>query len=258
MNKPLEPYKALISFNGEILYSTSHIAYHLGRLSVTDNHAYDDRDALNNAKSIFEILGLEATPSQIKGLLFGEDIEGKPSMLKIYRLCQTIARIDPYDIDSLKRIEDAFFPYGVPNRMSRRIEEFPYPIPQNKQIAAKMQGLFRFAKSNASSMNPITIGCVFSFMFQAIAPYSSGNLPISLLYLHAFLVSYSKSLASLNVYRLYKMNKEAIDESYKESVEKGDMCAYLLCWGKLLDKALGTLLSRSIRGNSKDTPLVEK
>ena len=248
----------MISFNGEILYSTSSIAYHLGRLSVTDAHVYDEKDALNNAKSLFALLGLEATPSQIKALVYGEDIEGKPQFLRLYRLYANILKLDPYDISSLKKVEEAFFPFGVPNRMSKKLDDFPYSIPMHKRIDALMNGLFRFSKGNTSSMNPITIGCAFSFVFQAIAPYSSSNLAIALFYFHAYLSSYSKSLASLNIFKLYSSNKEEIEASYKESVEKGDMCPYILCWMKLLNKGLNSLLSRSIRGNGKITPLVEK
>lgn len=258
MNKPIEPYKAAFSVNGEILYSTSSIAYHLGRLSVTDAHAYDNVDALNNAKGVCSLLGLEATPSQYRGLLLGEGLPSNPQIAAIYRLYTGLLKFNPYDENGLTKIEEVFFPHGVPNRMSRKLEDFPYPLPMHKKIEALVKGLFRFSSGNVKSMNPVTIGCAFAFVFQAIAPYSSCNLPIALFYFHAFLASYSKSLAHLNLFKMYLSHKEEIDEAYAKSAETADMGAYLLCWMKLLDKGVNTLLTRSVKGNGKTTALVER
>ena len=258
MNKPLEPYKAAFSVNGEILYSTSSIAYHLGRLSVTDAHVYDNVDALNSTKSVAALLGLEATPSQYRGLLRGEALPSCPQIASIYRLYSGLLKFNPYDENSLRKIEEVFFPHGVPNRMSRKLDDFPYPLPMHKKIEALIKGLFRFSSGNVKSMNPITIGCAFAFVFQAIAPYSSSNLPIALFYFHAYLSSYSKSLAHLNLFKVYLTHKEEIDASYAKSAETADMGAYLLCWMKLLDKGVNSLLTRSVKGNGKTTALVEK
>ena len=258
MSKEIEPYKAVYNVNGEILYSTTNIAYHLGRLSVLDSHVYDEKDTLRNLKSLCELLNIEATASQFKGLTYGDSVEKKPQLLKLYQLYASITRMDPYDYSSIKKVEEAFFPFGVPNRLSRKLDDFPYPLPMHKKIEALTKGLFRFSKGNLKSMNPITIGCAFCFVFQAIAPYSSCNLPIALFYFHAYLSSYSKSLASMNLFKIYLSHKEEIEASYAKSVEQGEMGPYLLCWMKLLDIGVNALLSKAVRGNGKVTSSVTK
>ena len=258
MNKPIEPHKATFSVNGEILYSTTHIVYNLGKLSVTDSHIYNENDALANAKALYKLLGIEATRSQINGVLYGESVDDKPMILSLYNLYMDLLHMDPYDEKSLKKVEEAFFPYGVPNRLSRKIEGYEFPLPMHKKIDALVSGLFRFSKSNIKSMNPITIGCAFCYVFQAIGPYSSNTLPIALFYFHSFLASYSKSLAALNIFKIYNGHKEEVDAAYAESAEKGDMGPYLLCWMKLIDQASSSLLRQSIKGEGKVTWLVQK
>lgn len=258
MSKSLEPYKAAFSVNADILYSTSNIAYRLGKLSIEDPHIYDKKDALNNTMSLCSLLGIEATPSQFRGAIEGEEIEGKPEILRIYRLYLNLMRFAPYDASSIEKVEEALFPHGVPGRLSRKIEGFDYPLPMHKKIEPLMNGLFRFANANRKTMNPISLGCMMAFEILAIAPYSRANLAIALLYFHAFLVSYSKSLAALNLVKAYQKHKKAIEDSFALSVEKCDMAPYMLAWMKVLDKGVNGLLARSVKGEGKSNPLVEK
>ena len=256
MKANYEPWKALFSVNPEILFLTSDIAYHLGRLSVTSTHGYSKKDALDNASSCFELLGMKIKPSQKKGLLLGEDIPSQPRAKAIYDLYQDILKFDPYEETSLERVEQAYFPEGVPHRMSKELEGYAFPLPTYKRIPSLMKGLFRFASSRTS--NPITLGALFCFVLTAIAPYSKDNLAIGLFYFHAFLCRYAKNLSGLNLYSLYIKNSKEIEDAYYASCEKMDMSEYILCWMKLLRRSVSSLLLRSVKGDGKTSPMVSR
>lgn len=258
MPAKIEPYKASFTTNGEMLYSISNIAYHLGRLSISDNHVYSKEDALDLTISMAEFLGIHATPSQFKGLLYGEENSALPELMPLFKLYSKLLHFAPDDEASLKQIEEAFFVHGVPNRLSRKVDEFPYPLPMHKKIDSLMKGLFKFAKANKKSMNPISLGCMFAYEIQSIAPYSKNNLAIALFYYQAYLARYCRCLARLNLAKLYIRHQKKIESALEETVEKGDMGPYLLCFMRLLEIGVNGLLVRSVKAEGKTSPLVEK
>lgn len=258
MTKPIEPYKCAFSISNDILMSAANIAFKLGRLSLTHEHCADEDDFALATKCTLALEGVNVTPSQMRALNRGEDIESAPVLSAVRRLYARMPRIDPYDPAFQQAFEEAIWPDGVPYRMSRRVASFPYSIPMHAKVGALIGGLYSFAQGGKGKIHPLTLGCLFYFEILAIQPYSEYNNLFARYMLKAFIGSYSSNLYCLPLEQLMLQQKDEIDQAYAASVEKADTAPFVTCMMALLEKGVDMLLRRSVKKPAVHSPLVNK
>lgn len=258
MSKPVEPYKCAFSLSHEILNVSTSIAFKLGRLSLAHEKPLDMEDFAAAAKATLALEEVEIKPSQMRGLNKGDDVPSAPLATAIRDLYAKMSRLDPRDISFLQEFEAAAFPEGVPYRLSRRLNGFPYPIPMHAKVEALIKALYGFAKQGEGRIHPLGLGCLFYFEILAIAPYARYNGILARYLLKSFLGTYHPALYRLPLERMFLTHKEELDEAYAASVEIADTAPFVLKVLTLVDEGIDSLLRHAVRTSSKISPLLEK
>lgn len=258
MSKPLEPYKCAFYLSNDILNRIVSIAYKLGQLSVTRDRPANNEDFALAAKATLAIEGIEIKPSQMRGLNKGDDVPSAPLATAIRDLYARMHRIDPRDINFLKEFEAAVFPEGVPYRLSRRLPNFPYPIPMHAKVEQLMKILYSFAEDDKRKVHPLALGCLFYFEIIAIAPYSIHNGILARYLLKAFLGSFSASLYTLPLERIMLNHQQDIRDAYDASVNAADTGPFVVHLLSLIEDGIDSLLRRSSKSEPVQSPLVKK
>lgn len=258
MSKPVEPYKCAFSLSHEILNVSTSIAFKLGRLSLTHDRAATMEDFAAMAKSTLAIEGIEIKPSQMRGLNKGDDVPSAPLATAVRGLYAKMSRRDPRNIDFLQEFEAAVFPEGVPYRLSRRVEGFPYPIPMHAKVETLIKALYSFANDERHQIHPLGLGCLFYFEILAICPYARYNGILARYLLKSFLGSYSPLLYRLPLERMVYVHHQELMEAFAASVEQADTAPFVLKMLTFVEDGIDALLRQAVKGTPTQSPLVRK
>lgn len=247
MNKVYAPYRCAFSISNEILYRAVELGVDIGKISVSELR-YGSRDAAEATKYALFNEGIALTPSQYRGLQNKEEIPAATTANALFKTYLKLPHLDAYDPESLIRIfEDNLFPEGVPNRLSRRIKGFDYPLPMHGKIPALIKGLYAFANNDSRKVHPLALSCLFYFEILAIQPYSEHSAMFAGLVAKAILGDYNKLLFALPLERLMLKNKQALDQAYASSVEKSDIAPFLLAMLSCIQEGVDFLSRKSVR-----------
>ncbi|MGN1262064.1 MAG: Fic family protein [Candidatus Enteromonas sp.] len=257
MAKQIAPYQAAVTINNEILSSACNIAFEAGRLSLSPAFRMDPETLYQEVKASFLLEGVAFTPSQARALKRGEDIQGLPEASALMRLYARMSRVNPYDIGFVDEFAAAIFPDGVPFRMSRRVESFPYPIPLHAKILPMLKGFYSFAKSG-KERHPILLSALFYFEIMAIQPFSKYTKTLALYLMKAVLVSYAAEFANVPLISLFAQKAEELDEAYRRSVETADTAPFVLAALRLVERAILSAQRKGMRRKNEGTPLARK
>lgn len=257
MAKQIEPYKCSSTLTNEILSLAAEAAYGIGRLSVlSESHGMEDEELAACVKYALLSEGIQLSPSQYRALKNGELVEKVPEADGLMKLYRKLGKIEVKSTQLLRDYEEAMFPLGVPVRMSRRLEGFPYPIPMHARVPQMMEGLFRFAGSK--TIHPLSKACLLYFMVYALAPYSRLTGPLAKFLFKAVLASYNKELATLPLEEMIHHRKKEIDAAYEEAVNKGDTAPFVKYMIGLITLAVNKQCKQAVREENGSTPLVDK
>jgi len=257
MSKPTEPFKCAVSLSNELLMAISSISYKLGSLSITYDGRPDYEDFGLATKSTLALEGIDIKPSQMRGINKGEEVPSAPLATAVSRLYAKMMKTDPRDPSFIAKFEEALWPDGVPHRLSRRVNSFPYPIPMHARIEAMMKGIYKFSSSSRPK-HPLMVACLFYFEIMAIQPYSEYTGILARYLMKSFLGDYCPALYSLPLERMMLVHKEDVEKAYAASVEKADTGPFMLYMFSLIEEGIGNLLRRSVKKAPEQSPLVNK
>ena len=258
MPKPLEPYRCPFSISYEIAAKLSEATYQLGKLSMIAKSKPGDEEAASSAIAMLEMMGITLRNAQMRRLKEGDNIPSVPLAKKLSSLVRKYRRQDPYDKGYLQVIEEILFPDGVPTRLSRRAENFPYPVPMHAKVDDLLSGIFNFAKASQNKIHPIILAAVLYFELVAIAPYRQFNDVFATVVLKTVLVKFDPIFAFAPIERYLVNKKSALEEAFASSVEKGDMAPFLLFMLNLIGKAIDSSLSHVDKIPAVKKPSVNK
>ncbi len=258
MAKVEAPYKNSFSLNNDILCHACSVAFKVGQLAYAGEGKIDDEDALLATSMILKGEGIELNASQKRGLRRGEDIPNTPVAKNIFKLYKKMSKLSPYDQSLIAEFEAAAFPDGVPNRMSRTVEGFDYPLPPNSKVASLMKGLFTFAKKGRGKIHPLVMACMLYYEVISIAPYSSWNSALAKIWFKVMLGEFSKGLLLLPIERMFVSKAQMLKDAFDASAEAKDGLPFISALMQLVDQGVDILIHRSIRRPEIPNPRAEK
>ena len=257
MAKIEAPYKNTFSLNHSIISHACAISYNLGKLSYSKEAELGDNEFATMTRFLLKSEGIELTPSQIRGLKRGEEIPAIPQAFRLQKLYGKLSKL-ALDPKLLEEFEAAAFPEGTPNRMSRSIPNFEYPLPPSSKVPSLMKGLFSFAKKSQAKVHPLVLACMVYYEVISIAPYSSFNNALAKLWLKALLSLHYPVLLGLPLERLLEARKEALNAAYEESANIKDGVCFLAELMQIIDEGVELLIKKSLHRPETPSPRAEK
>ena len=258
MAKIEAPYKNTFSLNHSIISHACSVSYNLGKLSYAGEDGPDNTDLADATRFLLLDEGIALTPSQIRGLRRAEEVPALPQAGRMYRLLKKIGRISPSDPKLLEEFEASVFPEGVPNRMSRTVEGFDYPLPPSSKVPTLMKGLFSFVKKSEGKVHPLVLACMIYYEVISIAPYSSYNHALAKLWMKSILIQFSPAMASLPLEKLIHFRKKSIKEAFDDSANIKDGVSFLSAMIQIVDDGVETLIKESLKRPELPSPRAEK
>lgn len=233
-----EPYTASFSISNEIALRLSKVTYELGRLSSFPPFRAGPEEYGQSAISLLSAMGITLRASQAKGLKMGSDIPSLPLAYQLYCLFKDAHKTNPYDKSILTKCENAFWRDGVPYRLSRRAEFFPYAIPMHARVEGLLDGVFAFANNGKEKIHPLILSTILLFEILALAPYREHNWIIAYYVAKVVLVNYDSIFACVPVERFIALRNQAIQNAYDEAVDKGDVAPFISQMLSIYEEAL--------------------
>ncbi len=223
MAKPLEPYKCSFSISYEIANKLSQTTYALGQISTINHNKAGDKEFADSTIYLLQMLHINLRATEMRGLRQGDEVPSAPMANALFKLLKLANRLDPYSKDILTTFENAIWSEGVPHRLSRKPDDFPYPVPMPARVETLLDGVFRYAKANQKRIHPLILSCVVFFEIVSIAPYSQLSGLAAAYVAKAILVNYDPIFALAPVERYVSLSVDKANNAFKESAEKGDM-----------------------------------
>lgn len=247
MDKILPPYKASFSVSNAVVMALSECCFKVGRLSCIANQREGKESAAEEAKAYCRLIDVKLTPSQARALYTLENISAHPIASSTASLFYKSAKMDPYSDEFIKMFEVSVFGDDVPNRLSRKVAGYDYPIPSHPKIKELLSGMFRFLKQAKGKVHPLLLSGVLLFMIPAIMPYSSHTFLLSCLYAKGMLCSYRKELSSILLLSKLEKSEKLLKDAISRSVEKGDMSPFLIEYLQTIGDAIDFECRQSLR-----------
>ena len=238
MAKINEPYKCSFSISYAIASRLSQATYELGKFAVLTKSKAGNEEFAQSAIYLLSMMGISLRNAEMRGLRQGSPVPSTPLANELFALQKNISRVDPYEKAVLQNFENALWKDGVPYRLSRKAEGFPYIVPMHARVDALLDGVFSFAKANKAKIHPLILSAVMLFEIMAIAPYREHNFLAGLYVAKAILVDYDPIFAYAPIERFFHLKKAETDEVIAKSVEKGDMAPFLSYVLSLYEEAL--------------------
>lgn len=247
MEKAIPLYKCIYTVNKNILDLICSIAYKCGKLT-TLNMSYPKAilDA-NETSYLLELTGIKINQSKIRALSRGEKVADPKQADAIYKLLSRLSSFDPNDISSIEKFEKTYFVDGVPNRMAKKLDDFPFQIPPHNKIDQLLKGLHKFFESKDGASSPLIFAALSFFEIISIAPYSNSNIILAYLYSKAFLGKYCGVLRQIPLAKLLSRSKEKLNESLEESASRGDCTSFFSYFFELVDSSLDELSHKGVK-----------
>ena len=258
MAKNNEPYKCSFSISYEIARQLSDTTYQLGKFSMLAKSRAGDREYGQSALYLLSLMGITLRNSEMRRLKEGDRIPSTPIAHELRDFIRGLPKMDPYDRSFMESFEALMWKEGVPVRMSRRVENFPYVIPMHARVDALLQGVFGFAKKSREKIHPLILSAVLFFELMALAPYREHNDVLATLVLRAVLVNYDPVFAFAPIERFLSLKKEEGQQAYADAVEKGDMAPFLSFMLGLYEEALAYIRKYQVKSSGTDNKLVQK
>lgn len=258
MPKPLEPYRCPFSISYEIAAKLSDVTYRLGKLSMIVKTKPGEEEAALAVTPLLEMMEVNLRNAQIRRLKEGDILPSVPLANELMKLVKKYRRLEPYNLEFLTTLENIIFPDGVPVRLSRRAEDFPYPVPMRAKVEDLLNGIFNFVNNANGKIHPIILASVMYFELVAIARYRKFNSIFATIVFKAALVKYDPIFAFTPIERYLKNRKEELDASFAACVEKSDMAPFLSFILTLIGKAIDSSLTKVDKIPPVKKPLVNK
>ena len=254
MAKQIEPYKAAITLNHEILNLVEKISFSLGKLSVLVASPLK----IEIPSSVkFSLLneGIVLTASQIRTLNRLEET-GNPKIDGLVSLYKRIGKIDPVDPSFREEYEKVLYPEGVPTRLGRKAEGFPYPLPMHNRVEAMMKGLLSYGKK--SEISPLFLACVYYMEIYAIAPYSSENGILARYLFKLSLGKKDRAFYAIPLEKYFYERKASIAEAFDKTISNGDSAPLFAVLLSLVSSSVDALIRQQLKKEPTTNALVEK
>ena len=258
MAKVEAPYKNTFSLNHSIISHACSISYNLGKLSYAGEDGPTPDDLAVATRYILHAEGIDLNPSQMRGLRRAEDVPSIPQAGKVYRLLAKLAKLSPSDPQFLSEFEEAVFPDGVPNRMSRAIQGFDYPLPPSSKVPSLIKGLFAFVRKSEGKFHPLVLACMIYYEVISIAPYSSWNSALAKIWMKMILVHHAPVLSRLPIERLICSKQQTLNAAYEDSANIKDGVSFLAALMQVIDDGVESLIKASLKRPELPSPRAEK
>ena len=231
-NEIMDQYTPPFEITNQILSYVSSISEKVGRISAKAQLETKPHLRKNNRiKSIHSSLRIEAnslTLGQVRDVIDGKIVFGEQKEIQevknAYEAYAEIEKINPYDIDELKRVHGIMTKYILQESgMFRRGEEGVFDgdrcifmAPPARFVPQLMDELISWMKNNSKNIHPLILSCIFHYEFVFIHPFSDGNGRMARLW-HTILLSKWKSLFQ---YIPIESQIEAFQDEYYNTIAK--------------------------------------
>ena len=247
MEKIIPLYKCIYTVNKNILDLICSIAYKCGKLATLNlSYPKSELDA-SETSYLLELTDEKISQSKIRALSRGEKLGDPKQADSIYKLLSHLSSFDPTDISSIDKFEKAYFVDGVPNRMSKKLEDFPFQIPPHSKIDQLLKGLHKFFETKDGASSPLLFAALSFFEIISIAPYSNSNIVLAYLYSKAFLGKYCSVLRQIPLAKLLSRSNEKMMDSLEESASRGDCTSFFAYFFELVDSSLDELSKKGVK-----------
>lgn len=258
MAKNSEPYKASFSISYEIASKLSDATYQLGKFSMAARTRPGDKEYAQSALYLLSFMGITLRNAEAKGLKAGSEVPSTPIANELRSLIRGAGKSDPYDLGILTKFETAIWKEGVPVRLGRKAEFFPYTVPMHARVEELLKGVFAFAKNNAKRIHPLILSAVMFFELVSLAPYRTHNDILACYVLRSVLVDYDPIFAFAPIERFLFLKQKEGREAFASAVDKADMAPFLSFMLDLYGEALAYVRKYQSRPTETHNRLVQK
>lgn len=187
----MENYKPPFTITNEILSYVSSISEKVGRITTITNLESKPHLRKNNRiRSIHSSLRIEANSlslGQVRDVINGKLVLGEQREIQevknAYAAYEELSKIDPYNIQELKRLHGIMTKYTVEESgVFRKGEEGVFSgdqcifmAPPAQFVPQLMEDLFQWMQEAQSGVHSLILSSVFHYEFVFIHPFSDGN-----------------------------------------------------------------------------------
>lgn len=187
----MENYKPHFTITNEILSYVSSISEKVGRITTITNLESKPHLRKNNRiRSIHSSLRIEANSlslGQVRDVINGKLVLGEKREIQevknAYAAYEELSKIDPYNIQELKRLHGIMTKYTVEESgVFRKGEEGVFSgdqcifmAPPAQFVPQLMEDLFQWMQEAQSGVHSLILSSVFHYEFVFIHPFSDGN-----------------------------------------------------------------------------------
>ncbi|MBU5626367.1 Fic family protein [Oscillibacter sp. MSJ-2] len=228
MNHYTPPY----AITNEILSYVSSISEKVGRMTTVANLESKPHLRKNNRiKSIHSSLRIEANSlslGQVRDVINGKLVLGEQKEIQevknAYAAYEELSKIDPYNIQELKRLHGIMTKYTVEESgVFRKGEEGVFNgdqcifmAPPARFVPQLVEDLFRWMQESKNSVHPLILSSVFHYEFVFIHPFSDGNGRMARLWHTAILSKWKPLFEFIPI----ESQVEAFQEDYYSAIAK--------------------------------------
>ncbi len=202
-------YKPPFTITNKILSYVASISEKIGRITAIRSLETKPHLRKNNRiKSIHSSLKIEANSlslGQVRDVINGKNVFGEQKEIQevknAYNAYEQLSKIDPFDIQTLKKYHGIMTKYLVEEAGKFRSgeegvfngDECIFMAPPARFVPQLMDDLFNWMKEARETVHPLILSSVFHYEFVFIHPFSDGNGRMARLW-HTAILSKWKSV----------------------------------------------------------------
>lgn len=267
-------YTPPFSITNGMLTLVSSISEKVGKISVTSGMQAKPHLRKNNRiKSIHSSLKIEAnslTIGQVRDVINGRTVLGEQREIQevknAYAAYEKLSKINPFDINELKRLHGIMTKYLVDESGTfRRGEEGVFSgdtcifmAPPARMVPELMDNLFNWLSRCRDEVHPLIMSAVFHYEFVFIHPFSDGNGRMARLWHSAFLTKWNPIFEYIPIEsQIEKFQNEYYDAIAKCHTE-GSSNTFILFILEQIDRILDEIAEQISIANGNISEYVKK
>lgn len=270
----MKVYTPPFTLTNTMLDLVASISEKIGKMDALQNlEAKPHLRKNNRIRSIYSSLRIEAnslTLGQVRDVIDGKSVLGEQKEIQevknTYEAYEQIKKINPYDMEELKRMHGIMTKYLIDESgCFRHGEEGVFDgdtcifmAPPARLVTHLMEELFDWMNRAKEEVHPLILASVFHYEFVFIHPFSDGNGRIARLW-HTCLLTKWKSVFQ---YIPIESQIEKFQEQYYAVIAqchvKGDSNLFIEFMLTQIDQILKEILERSEEQNENVTEYVKK
>ncbi len=250
----MEVYTPPFTITNGVLTLVSSISEKVGKISVTSNMQAKPHLRKNNRiQSIHSSLKIEAnslTIGQVRDVINGKTVLGEKREIQevknAYAAYEMLPRINPFDINELKRLHGIMTKYLVDESGEFRGGEegvfsgdkCVFMAPPAKMVPVLMENLFDWLSRSKEEVHPLIMSAVFHYEFVFIHPFSDGNGRMARLWHSAFLTKWNPIFEYIPTESQIEKFQDAYYETIAKCHSEGSSNTFVLFVLERIDKIL--------------------